>query len=299
MRRVLIAGGSGQIGRALIASAPPDSETSAPGSRHLDIRDESSVSRAFADVRPDLVINAAAYTAVDKAEAEREMAFATNADGAGNLARACRATRTALMHLSTDYVFDGSKAGEYTEDDLPNPLSVYGASKLAGEHQIQHAQIPHVILRVSWVFSSTGSNFVTTMLGLASREVLRVVNDQHGTPCAADDIAQALWMCGRRLETMDTRAVLHFSSKPRATWFDFATTAFDLARELGVVARIPQIEPISTSEYPTAARRPVNSLLDASRLEDFLGFQRPDWRVSLRDVMTKIERTSRESGSST
>lgn len=291
---MLIAGGSGQIGRALLSSAPPDCEVSAPDSRGLDIRDAASVSRIFAQFRPDLVINCAAYTAVDKAEVEREIAFATNADGAGNLARACSAIRVPLMHLSTDYVFDGTKIGAYTEDDSPNPLSVYGASKLAGERQIEDAQGRHLIIRVSWVFSSVGSNFVRTMLKLASNDALRVVNDQRGTPCAADDIAQALWICGNRLETTDTRSVLHFCSTPPVTWFDFATAIFDVAYELGVIARIPRIEPITTREYPTAARRPANSWLDASRLEEFVAFQRPDWRASLRGVLTKIERGERE-----
>ncbi|MCX7063615.1 MAG: NAD(P)-dependent oxidoreductase, partial [Proteobacteria bacterium] len=164
MRRVLIAGGSGQIGSALISSAPPEYEIYAPNSSRLDIRDAESVANTFARFQPELVINAAAYTAVDKAETERELAFAINAAGAGHLARSCQVQQTPLLHVSTDYVFDGANASGYHEDDQPNPLNVYGASKLEGERQVIDAGTPYLILRVSWVFSSVGTNFVKTML---------------------------------------------------------------------------------------------------------------------------------------
>lgn len=289
MRRVLITGGSGQVGTALLASAPAEYQIFAPGSDDLDISDADSVQRAFDHFRPGLVINAAAHTAVDKAEAERERAFAINAEGAGNVARACRAEKIGLIHLSTDYVFDGAKTSAYAETDLPNPLSVYGASKLAGERQIEATLVPHLIVRVSWVFSASGSNFVRTMLRLgAANDVLRVVADQRGTPCAAADIARVLWRCSSQSETIVTGRLAHFSSRPATTWFDFAREIFEAAQEFGIIERAPHVEPISTDGYPTAAHRPANSLLDSAALQRLVQLEVPDWRVSLRDVIREI-----------
>jgi len=288
VRRVLIAGGSGQIGSALISSAPPEYEIYAPNSSRLDIRDAESVANTFARFQPELVINAAAYTAVDKAETERELAFAINAAGAGHLARACRIDQTPLLHVSTDYVFDGANASGYHEDDQPNPLNVYGASKLEGERQVIDAGTPYLILRVSWVFSSVGTNFVKTMLNLAAQDTLRVVDDQHGTPCAAADIAATMWLCAKTFETNPVGALMHFSSMPPTTWFGFANAIFKAAVALGVVSRVPQLQRVSTDGYPTAARRPLNSLLDSSRLQQSVAFEPPDWRISLYDVLRRI-----------
>lgn len=294
MQRILITGGSGQVGRALVLSKPADYEVYAPTSAQLDITDAESVSRAFARFRPDLVVNAAAHTAVDKAESERELAFAVNADGAGNVARACRADSVPLIHLSTDYVFDGSSTSPYTEDDRPNPFNVYGESKLAGERQIEGARIPHLILRVSWVFSALGSNFVRTMLKLAPNDTLRVVNDQRGTPCAAADIAATLWRCAANPEAF--AGVLHFASTPPTTWYGLANAIFEIGLELGLIQRAPRVEPISTDQYPTPARRPANSLLDSSRLQSLVGFEPPDWRDSLRSVLATIVSDERSDG---
>jgi len=288
MRRVLITGGGGQVGNALIASAPPESQIYAPDSSSCDISNPESVQDTFSSFEPELVINAAAYTAVDRAETDRRAAFEVNAEGAGNLARACRVDQTPLIHLSTDYVFDGTGKSAYNEDETTNPLNVYGASKLAGELQIIEAGTPYLILRVSWVFSATRSNFVKTMLGLAGRDTLRVVDDQRGTPCSADDIAEALWLSAERLEMKSARLLLHFSSTPSTTWFGFAKTIFETAASLGIVGRIPHLEPISSDGYPAAARRPANSLLDSSRLQRVVGFQPPDWRDSLRDVLREL-----------
>lgn len=288
MRRVLIAGGSGQIGSALIGSAPSEYEIYAPDSRRLDIKDVGSVANAFADFLPELVINAAAYTAVDKAETERELAFAINAAGAGHLARACQVAQTPLIHLSTDFVFDGTKASAYREDDEPNPLNVYGESKLEGERQIIDAGTPYLILRVSWVFSSAGTNFVKTMLNLAAQDTLRIVDDQSGTPCAAADIAATLWACAKTFETNRVGALMHFSSIPPTTRFGFANAIFEAAEALGIVSRVPQLQRVSTDRYPTAARRPLNTLLDSSRLQQSVAFEPPDWRISLHHVLRKI-----------
>jgi len=288
VRRVLIAGGSGQIGSALISSAPSQYEIYAPDSDYLDITSSESVASAFAEFRPDVVVNAAAFTAVDKAETERELAFAVNAEGPGHLARACRLHRAPLIHLSTDYVFDGTKASAYREEDEPNPMNVYGESKLRGERQIVGAGIPYLILRVSWVFSSVGTNFVKTMLRLATRDLVRVVDDQFGTPCSADDIAEALWRCAARPDIREGERLLHYSSQPTTTWFGFANAIFESAASLGIVPSAPRLEPISTDQYPTAARRPSNSILDSSRFQALLGVPPPGWHASLRRVLLAI-----------
>ena len=284
-RRVLVTGGSGQVGREILLSAPRDAEVFAPGSDELDIRNTASVADAFARLQPQLVINAAAYTAVDKSESEPELAFAVNGDGAGNVARACAMRAIPLIHLSTDYVFDGKSRVAYRETDTPNPLGVYGNSKLEGERQIRQVSTPSLILRVSWVFGATGSNFVKTMLKLATQDVVRVVDDQFGTPCAAADIAAALWCIAARPDVLEDNRLLHFSSTPVSTWFGFAKAIFETAAAFGVVPRAPQLVPITTDQYPTSARRPTNSVLDSSQLQHLLGMSAPDWRTSLELVL--------------
>jgi dTDP-4-dehydrorhamnose reductase len=287
-QRVLVTGASGQIGREIVLAAPPDHEVFAPSSRDLDISDGESVASAVARIKPDVVINAAAYTAVDKAESERVRAFATNADGAGNLARACSARAIPLLHLSTDYVFDGTNMSGYRESDRTSPLNVYGESKLAGERQIEASGAPGVVLRVAWVFGAAGTNFVKTMLRLAPRNEVRVVDDQRGTPCAAADIAHVLWRCAVQPDLRDAARVLHFASQPETTWFGFARLIFETAAQLGMLARIPHVEPITTDQYRTAARRPANSVLDSSRLREWVGMGAPDWRLSLREVLRTL-----------
>jgi dTDP-4-dehydrorhamnose reductase len=286
--RVLLTGGSGQVGKALIGSKPAGYEIIAPDSRTLDVADAASIERTIASSKPAVVINAAAYTRVDLAESETAAAHAINADGAGNLGRACRSNQIPLVHLSTDYVFDGTNASSYVESDSPNPLNVYGKSKLAGERQIAESGASHLILRVSWVFSAGGSNFVKTMLGLADRDSLRVVDDQRGTPCAACDIAQAIWRSVPHLNQRGSRLLMHFASSPPTTWFGFANAIFDTAMELGVLRRRPRVDPIPSADYPTVARRPSNSVLDSTTLQEFLGCRSPDWRTSLRDVLREL-----------
>ena len=287
-QRVLVIGASGQVGREVVLAAPKDYEVVAPASRELDIRDAKSVETAFARIQPSLVINTAAYTAVDKAESEPESAFAANADGAGNVARACSARATPLIHLSTDYVFDGTKRSAYSEDDSTNPLNVYGESKLAGERQIRDARTPGLILRVSWVFGAVGSNFVKTMLRLASNDVVTVVDDQFGTPCAAADIAKAVWRYAARPEIGQVERLLHYSSQPTTTWFRFANAIFETAATLGILSHVPRLDPITTDQYPTSARRPSNSILDSSKLQELIGGEAPDWRASLHRVLLAL-----------
>jgi dTDP-4-dehydrorhamnose reductase len=192
------------------------------------------------------------------------------------------------VHLSTDYVFDGKKNSPYVEADRPNPVNAYGMSKLAAERQVMDCGAPYLILRVSWVFSAVGTNFVKTMLSLADRESVRVVNDQHGTPCAAPDVAKAIWRSLPHLTERGSRHLMHFASSPPTTWFGFANAIFDAAIELGVVQRRPRVDAIPSADYPTVARRPSNSLLDSTALQRFMGWQPPEWRVSLRGVLREL-----------
>ena len=287
--QVLITGGSGQIGTALRESAPPGMELRTPSSEELDIRSAASVAGAFAAAPPDLAINAAAYTAVERAEEDPELAMEVNGTGARNLAAACAASGCSLIHLSTDYVFDGHKEGPYADQDPPSPLNVYGHSKLAGEHAVREELERHLILRVSWVFSATGSNFVKTMMRLAEREEVRVVNDQHGTPCPASDIAAAIWRVAHRWTTGPSPVgTYHFASAPATTWYEFAREVFAALCEADPGARTPRVVPITTAEHPTLAARPRNSLLDSTRLRTDFGISMPDWHIALRSVVRRL-----------
>jgi dTDP-4-dehydrorhamnose reductase len=238
--------------------------------------------------KPAVVINAAAYTQVDKAETDRDMAFAVNAQGPRALAQACDAIAAPLIHVSTDYVFDGRRDGEYVETDAPNPLGVYGASKLAGEVAVQEALGAHVILRTSWVFSEHGANFVKTMLRLAqTRPELRIVGDQRGKPTSAMHLAEAIWaVAGRIAEGAQPWGLYHLTGEPTVTWADFAEAIFDDAPKwLG--AR-PAIHRITTAEYPTAAARPSNSALCTAKFRNTFGFALPPWRDGLRDTLSAL-----------
>ena len=290
-QRILVIGGSGQVGTALRNYAPPHVRLRAPSSRELDIRSRSSVQRAFSDWPPDLVINAAAYTAVERAEDEPDLAYAINATGPALLAEACAAAGCPLLHLSTDYVFDGAKASAYVETDVPAPLNVYGASKLQGERCLAHALSAHLILRVSWVFSATGSNFVKTMLNLADRNELRVVDDQHGAPTAAHSIADALWALAERLPEKPGYGLYHLGAQPPTTWHGFAAAIFNaLAEQTG--RPTPRLLPIPTSAYPTRARRPRNALLSGGRLQRIFNISPPSWPPALDAVLTDLSTPS-------
>lgn len=286
--RVLVSGGSGQVGSALRESAPPGFEVHAPPSGEMDIRSNESVRSVVEALRPDLFVNAAAYTQVERAEDEPEMAMAVNATGAGNVALACVVTGCPLIHLSTDYVFDGRQPRPYREDDATAPLNVYGRSKLEGERAVRAGLDRHLILRVSWVFSATGSNFVRTMLGLSHLDEVTVVNDQHGTPCAAGSIAEAVWRIARKLGKASGFGTYHFASAPPTTWHEFAEAVFAYRREADPAGPTPEVVAISTSERATRAERPMNSLLDGSRLADDYGIKPPDWRDDLRSVVFRL-----------
>jgi dTDP-4-dehydrorhamnose reductase len=289
MTRLLILGAQGQVGRALLAQADRAGiRHKALGRAECDITDAAASKRAVSG--SDFVVNCAAYTAVDRAEAESDAARKANVLGARNIAAACAAAGIPLLHLSTDYVFDGESPWPAREDDPTRPLSVYGQSKLAGEIAVRELLDRHIILRTSWVFSAHGQNFVKTVLRLASTGAeLRIVHDQVGGPTAADDIGQAI------LRIVDVAArpgfadwgTYHFSGAPPVSWFAFARA---------IVGDGVPVRPIATADYPRPARRPLNSVLDCSRISDVFGIAQPDWRVALGQVLTELEATAAQSG---
>jgi dTDP-4-dehydrorhamnose reductase len=265
--RLVALGAGGQVGRELTALGVLGLDRS-----QADLGDPTVLEA----VRPDVVINAAAYTAVDRAEAEPEAAFRANATGVGHLARWCAARGVGLVHVSTDYVFDGQKAGEYGEDDPTAPLGVYGASKLAGEVAIRESGARHAIVRTSWVVGRHGANFVKTIARIsAERQEIRVVADQRGRPTPAADLAAALV---RVAQTDFAAETLHFAGNPVCTWHDLASHV------VGVLGRECRVIPIATAEYPTAARRPANSALDCGRWIARFGAL-PDWRAGVRAIL--------------
>lgn len=277
--KVLVTGGRGQLGRSLTWAATVRADVAvALGRDELNITAPAQVTAALRAHEPDVVINSAAYTAVDRAEAERDRAFAINADGAGHVARACAAHGVPLLHVSTDYVFDGTEARPYRADDPASPINVYGASKAAGERQVLDAG--GVVVRTSWLFGEGGPSFVHTMLRLArERPALRVVADQHGCPTCTDDLALALLA----LATRERSGIYHACGDGPTTWHGFATAIVEEARRLTAIA-CERVEPIATAEYPTPARRPAYSVLDTGRLRA-LGIALPSWRTGLRRVI--------------
>jgi dTDP-4-dehydrorhamnose reductase len=252
--------------------------------------DPQAIVRAVLAERPDAVVSAAAYTAVDKAESEHELAFAVNEGGARAVATAARECGAALVHLSTDYVFDGSKSSPYVESDCTAPIGIYGASKLAGERAVLAENPNCAILRTAWVYSPFGSNFVKTMLRLAGdREQVNVVADQRGNPTSALDIADGVIAVATNLAQGDeakNRGIFHMTAAGEASWADFATAVFAVSGAAGGPSAA--VKPIATADYPTAARRPANSRLDCTLLEQVHGVRLPDWRESLAGVVERL-----------
>lgn len=287
--KVLITGAQGQVGRALLAAAPAHVEIVAMGRAELDIGMADAVADAVRQHRPEVIINAAAYTAVDRAESEPEIARIVNELGPKHLADAARATGARLIHVSTDFVFDGRSSLAYAPDAAPNPLNVYGATKLAGERAVQTVLPEHsVVLRTAWVYAAEGRNFVRTMLRLMRNErTVRVVADQIGTPTAAHSVAQALW---RFAERPVLRGVYHWTDAGVASWYDFAVAIAEEAAVLGHLSEDIEVLPISTEEYPTPARRPSFSVLDSRATIGAIGFAAPHWRRNLRRVLREMFR---------
>jgi dTDP-4-dehydrorhamnose reductase len=292
---LLILGRDGQLGWALERRAAGLGDVTSLGRAELDLTDLDAIAARVASLRPDLVFNAAAYTAVDRAEQERALAFRVNAEAPGALAAACAAHGAALVHYSTDYVFDGRKAGPYVETDPTGPAGVYGASKLAGEQAVLASGCAAVVLRTSWVYGDHGGNFAKTMLRLATeRDALRVVADQHGTPTWAGRLAdlschlaeQAARSGDLRGWFAERRGLYHASAAGETTWAAYARCVLETAADLPAWAsrlrvRADGVESIPTSAYPTPAARPANSLLDSSLLERRFGYRMPDWREDL------------------
>jgi len=287
--RVLVTGAEGQVGSELILEGEKRGiQMLATNRAELDITQQDAVNNFIQTQKPDILINAAAYTAVDKAESEPKLAYALNRDGAANLAQACADNNIPLMHISTDYVFDGKKEGAYTETDTPNPQCVYGKSKLEGDQAIESILEQYLILRVSWVFGANGNNFVKTMLRLRKeREVINVVADQRGGPTPAGAIAATLLTLTKRWDNEETIywGTYHYSGQPATTWKEFAEVIFKQAEELGMIEKRPVVESISIDEYPTPAVRPLNSVLDCSKLDKQFYLNQPDWRIGLRQVL--------------
>jgi dTDP-4-dehydrorhamnose reductase len=288
--KVLITGASGQVGQALLAAAPAELEITATTREQLDISDGQAVRALVARVRPDVIINAAAYTAVDRAESEPDLATAVNAAGPGHLAEAAlRIPRCRLLHISTDYVFNGRADRPYRPDDEPDPLCVYGRSKLEGEKAVL-AVLPEraAVLRTAWVYAPRGRNFVLTMLRLMrERASVRVVADQKGAPTAALSIASALYCLASQ---PSLNGVFHWTDAGSATWYDFACAIAEEGARLELTNGPVTVTPITTAEYPTAAHRPANSVLDLSGSIARLGMTPLPWRERLCSTLQQMSR---------
>jgi dTDP-4-dehydrorhamnose reductase len=288
--KILVIGHSGQVASELARAAwPRGVGVEFRGRDSADLASPASLETAIAASRPRVVINAGAYTAVDKAEGERVQAFIVNRDGPAALAAACTRAEAALIHISTDYVFNGAKNGAYVEDDAVGPLSVYGQSKEAGERLVRAALPQHVILRTEWVYSPFGQNFVKTMLRLgAERDELRIVADQRGCPTAARDIAATIIaMAGAIIAgKTDGFGTFHYCGADETTWCDFARAIFADAAAHGV--KTPTIHAIATADYPTPATRPKNSVLDCARIGAVYGIKPTPWRAALKTCMDEL-----------
>ena len=290
--RLLIAGWQGQVARALVELAPSATEVEAfaVGRPGLDLCNAATITRAMTDFRPDVIINSAAYTAVDKAESEAPAAFALNRDGARLLAQAAAKRGAAIIHISTDYVFDGSKPGPYVEDDPTAPLNVYGHSKLDGERALAEANARHVIARTAWVHSPTGANFVKTMLRLAGeRKELRVVDDQVGSPTYAPHLAKVLLQIARAVldaEPGQRWGIYHLAGAGAVSWCGLAREVFRVSASLGGPSA--DVVSITTADYPTLAQRPMNSRLDCGKAERAFGVALPDWRSGVHECVQRL-----------
>jgi dTDP-4-dehydrorhamnose reductase len=295
--KALITGSGGQVGRALAAAAPASVDVLALNHHDLDIGDAASVAACLDRFAPDVILNAAAYTAVDKAEQEPDAAKRVNETGALNLARAVRASgRCRLIHVSTDFVFDGNSALPYTPDSPVRPLGVYGQTKLDGERRVRdELGDAAVILRTSWVYDAAGRNFLRTMLRLMKeRGSVRVVADQVGTPTAAHSVADVLW---RLAQAPTVSGVFHWSDAGVASWYDFAVAIAEDAATMGLLPTTVEVAPIATAEYPTPARRPAFSVLDKRATVAALAITPVHWRRNLRGVIGALSRMIGEEAS--
>jgi dTDP-4-dehydrorhamnose reductase len=285
--KVLITGARGQIGRAVIKAAPATAQLIAVTHSELDIGDAIAVDRYVGSAEPDVIVNTAAYTAVDRAESESEQARIANAIGPANLARIAAESGARMIHLSTDFVFDGMGSAPYRPEDPANPLSVYGATKLAGEIAVREILAERsLVLRTAWVYDAGGRNFLLTMLRLMrERGVVRVVADQFGTPTASHSIAVAIWAI---VAKPSLEGIHHWTDSGVASWYDFAVAIAEEWAMATNASTVANVVPISTSDYPAPARRPRFSVLDKSATVAVLGMTPPHWRQNLRQVIGEI-----------
>lgn len=293
--KVFVTGSGGQLGSDLLARAGqyPGLQLSGGDVAVVDITRRDSIAAVFEREGPQLVINAAAHTAVDRAETDKEASYAINCEGTRNLAQACAGRGIPMLHVSTDYVFDGTGDAAWRPGDVARPLGVYGASKLAGEIALRETLREHVILRTSWVFGAHGNNFVRTMLRVGGeRDQLRVVADQFGGPTWSGHLADALLELANRYREQGAIpwGTGHFAGQPFTSWHGFATEIFAEAHRRGLLARVPQVDPIATADYPTPARRPANSRLDMTETTTRWQLAVPDWREGLRAVLDQWQR---------
>ncbi|WP_018147479.1 dTDP-4-dehydrorhamnose reductase [Henriciella marina] len=292
--KILVCGSQGQVAQALAEShLPDDISLTARGRPDLDLLDAASIRQSLTDIQPDLVVNAAAYTAVDQAETEIEAAHALNAAAPGELARQTAALGVPLIHLSTDYVFDGSKDAPYTEEDPVNPLGVYGRTKREGEIAVIEANPNSIVMRTAWVYSPFGKNFCKTMLRVSEqRDALGVVMNQLGNPTAAHDIASAIIAVSKTIlvERQPVQhSIYHLSGTGEASWADFASAIFEHSASIG--GPTAKVKRITSAEFPTPVKRPSNSRLDCRKLEQAYGIEMPHWRESMRACVNRLVET--------
>ncbi len=287
--KILITGKNGQVGRDLCKSAPKEINLIAYDHHDLDITSREAVNRVISTGKPDVIINAAAYTAVDKAESDKDIAYATNATGTGYLATAARDISARFIHLSTDFVFDGLKSTPYLPEDPTGPLSVYGKSKAEGEKLVRENYTSNsIIVRTSWVYSVTGNNFVKTMLRLMKdRDEVRVVADQTGSPTWSKNLALMIWAM---VTNKVPAGIYHWSDTGVASWYDFAVAIYEESIALQLLDKPVSILPISTSQYPTPAKRPAYSVLDTVTTRKIWGVQSEHWRHALRKMLVEHQR---------
>jgi dTDP-4-dehydrorhamnose reductase len=286
--KILVTGAAGQLGKQLMQSIPADCEVIGMGRDVLDISDLNTVSNIVSRTSPDIIINAAAYTAVDRAETEPEKALAVNAQGVANLAEAALAGNIRLIHISTDFIFDGKQSLPYQPDSPANPLNVYGASKWAGEQRITASNnLSYVIVRTAWVYSAHGNNFVKTILRLLKeRQQLAVITDQIGSPTWTGGLAKGIWAIAGNASIS---GMVNWSDAGVASWYDFAVAIQEEAINIGLITRSIPITAIPSSDYPLPARRPHFSVLDNSETWQLLGFRADHWRQSLRKMLYEIK----------
>ncbi|OED96263.1 dTDP-4-dehydrorhamnose reductase [Vibrio breoganii] len=290
--KVLVTGSNGQVGHCLVTQLQGKVDLLAVDRDELDITNQNDVKAVVSQFKPDFIINAAAHTAVDKAEEEEELSFSINRDGPKFLAEAAADVGGTILHISTDYVFPGNKDGLYREDDPTGPLGAYGRSKLAGEQVIVEENDKHIILRTAWVFGEHGNNFVKTMLRLGKdRDVLNIVGDQYGGPSYAGDIANALISIMNQLSKEKDSAkygVYHFSGQPHVSWYEFANVIFEEAEKNNLL-EAPKLASITTDMYPTPAARPSNSKMDCSKIEKVFSIKPSDWQLALQKIKEYTE----------